>query len=617
MTPALDGAEKNAQGAGRRIGQALGGAALAIGGALIGVGVAAVDAASEWEKAWLGVTAELDGTPDELQAVEDGLRELATSEVVGTMEDAAVQLAAIAEAAAAAGVTAPNMVKFVETMALLQMTTDIGGEKAVEMVTQYMRLRDLDPANVERFANTVAVIGDTSGRGAGAVLDLANQITTIGDRLGMSDANLIGFSGWLASLDIEGRKGRTAISELLDGIGAAVDTGGPKLTAFAETAGWSASQFSQSWRNEPLAALEDFVIGLGELDTAEQLKLLEDLELDGTATADVLLKMANAAGELGNSLDTSNEAWQTNNAMLEEAAGPAAGVEAMMTRLKNVWNELLLVIGEPLLGAVGDALTKVSELATEFTEAVKAGNELEAVKILLGGIGTGVTTVITGLADFVGGAVADLLGVDWPGAQAGVDAFFGAVRGLVDLGLNAVTTAVGNVVSAVTGWWDSAKVGVEKFVSGVTTKLQPVLDFINDILNAIRSIGPTAAETETILQGLDLETNGNTTGGQPTGPSGATYTPYTPTIDPLSQLELEMGRATGGPVFGGAPYIVGERGPELFIPGADGSIVPNNAMGGQVIIQAVYVQDSDPQRWLDRLSDAARMRGATTPMGVW
>lgn len=39
-------------------------------------------------------------------------------------------------------------------------------------------------------------------------------------------------------------------------------------------------------------------------------------------------------------------------------------------------------------------------------------------------------------------------------------------------------------------------------------------------------------------------------------------------------------RAIGGPVQAGRTHLVGERGPELFIPSASGSIVPNNAMGG-------------------------------------
>jgi hypothetical protein len=50
------------------------------------------------------------------------------------------------------------------------------------------------------------------------------------------------------------------------------------------------------------------------------------------------------------------------------------------------------------------------------------------------------------------------------------------------------------------------------------------------------------------------------------------------------------GKAVGGPVFSNTPYIVGERGPELFMPNRSGSIVPNGqlmgkgaAMGAQAI----------------------------------
>ena len=40
------------------------------------------------------------------------------------------------------------------------------------------------------------------------------------------------------------------------------------------------------------------------------------------------------------------------------------------------------------------------------------------------------------------------------------------------------------------------------------------------------------------------------------------------------------GKYMGGAVASGTPYIVGEKGPELFVPGASGSIIPNGGMGG-------------------------------------
>lgn len=43
-------------------------------------------------------------------------------------------------------------------------------------------------------------------------------------------------------------------------------------------------------------------------------------------------------------------------------------------------------------------------------------------------------------------------------------------------------------------------------------------------------------------------------------------------------------RADGGPVSAGKPYLVGERGPELFVPNTSGAIIPNGGAGGSITI---------------------------------
>jgi len=45
-------------------------------------------------------------------------------------------------------------------------------------------------------------------------------------------------------------------------------------------------------------------------------------------------------------------------------------------------------------------------------------------------------------------------------------------------------------------------------------------------------------------------------------------------IDPKAASRLLTGKATGGPVSAGTPYIVGERGQELFVPNQSGTIIP-------------------------------------------
>jgi len=51
---------------------------------------------------------------------------------------------------------------------------------------------------------------------------------------------------------------------------------------------------------------------------------------------------------------------------------------------------------------------------------------------------------------------------------------------------------------------------------------------------------------------------------------------FTPGLNLLPQ------RAMGGSVSGGQPYLVGERGPELFMPGRSGGIAPTGSFGGGV-----------------------------------
>jgi lambda family phage tail tape measure protein len=63
-------------------------------------------------------------------------------------------------------------------------------------------------------------------------------------------------------------------------------------------------------------------------------------------------------------------------------------------------------------------------------------------------------------------------------------------------------------------------------------------------------------------------------------------------------------RASGGPVSGNSPYLVGEKGPELFMPSGSGTIIPNNEtsqMGGVTNVTNNYINAIDTKSFEDRL----------------
>jgi hypothetical protein len=66
----------------------------------------------------------------------------------------------------------------------------------------------------------------------------------------------------------------------------------------------------------------------------------------------------------------------------------------------------------------------------------------------------------------------------------------------------------------------------------------------------------------------------------------------------IASLVGAPGRATGGPVSGGRGYLVGENGPELFVPSGSGRIEHVGGGGARDVRVAIAIQapaPSDPQ----------------------
>jgi len=83
-------------------------------------------------------------------------------------------------------------------------------------------------------------------------------------------------------------------------------------------------------------------------------------------------------------------------------------------------------------------------------------------------------------------------------------------------------------------------------------------------------------------------------------------------IETRRALNLQ-GRAAGGPVVGGSPYVVGERGPELFVPSSSGAILPRvpatigGGAGSSTTNINVTVTSADPNAVVAALQQYVRL----------
>jgi len=150
----------------------------------------------------------------------------------------------------------------------------------------------------------------------------------------------------------------------------------------------------------------------------------------------------------------------------------------------------------------------------------------------------------------------------------------GQFAGRADTRLEALRTELGDV-----------SIAMQKYGIEATDTNREVGDsfqqMANESLNALRQLtsGIQSGDILGILGGLVNALAG-------LGKTGLLGKSLQASVKSFQSLQ---GRASGGPVSANTAYMVGERGPELFMPSASGSIVPNHRLGGGGSMQVQVV----------------------------
>ena len=114
---------------------------------------------------------------------------------------------------------------------------------------------------------------------------------------------------------------------------------------------------------------------------------------------------------------------------------------------------------------------------------------------------------------------------------------------------------------------------------GTKTAEQAFADFLRTIADMLFDVAKQMIATY-IAVGIARRFAGIPgSGGEAINPNSVSQIQGYSGIGASTDVSGFIPRANGGPVGAGQAYLVGERGPELFVPGAQGNIVPNSAMG--------------------------------------
>lgn len=220
-------------------------------------------------------------------------------------------------------------------------------------------------------------------------------------------------------------------------------------------------------------------------------------------------------------------------------------------------------------GTLGTSLiplaTKAAEVISRFTDF--ASKHTTAVKIVAVALGAlAIAQLAVNLAMSLNPVVIVIAGIAALGAALVIayqrsETFREIVNGV----FNAVRNAAATFISFYLGVVDKFLGGIQKMAE-IASKLPFIGDKFKGIAEAVGNAREKVQGLQSAINGLKSKDISVTT----------TFYERTERLpgNPIGR------RASGGPVSAGMPYIVGERGQELFVPGQSGRIIPNGGSGG-------------------------------------
>lgn len=433
------------------------------------VGIAAATkTAIEFEDAWTGVTKTVDGTPQQLAKIDDGLKNLAQT-TSSTYQD----IAHYAELAGQMGIPTDSIVGFTKTITELGDTTNLVGEEAAQSIAKFSNVMVSQSKKTNtyysRLGSTIVDLGNKFSTTESDIMDMATRLGVAGKMVGLNSNQVLGLSTALSSLGIEAAAGGSSVSKMLKKIDLAVSTGDENLSKFAEVSGMTSQQFQKAWGEDAAGTFLKFVEGIGK--SSDITKTLNDLGITEIKQAQSMGALAQSSDVLANALNVSKNAWNSNTAMANEAEKRYATLKSQLSQTWEAIKQAGDELGQAFAPTLTDLLKIVKKAANAFSNLDEGTQQTIAKMLLLTAAAYPTAKGVSKVAGATQGAVKFFTKAH-PGLQKVADGFGDAAKAgdlastsIISLGkgfvlthpaITAVTVALGAFAGAVV-WADKKR----------------------------------------------------------------------------------------------------------------------------------------------------------------
>lgn len=399
---------------------------------IVAAGKKAIDAYRDFESAFTGVKKTLDVTDDALRefggSADDAYATLKTAieGMATSTASSAEEIAHVMEISGQLGVplgrAGKDIISFTDTMVKLGDTTDLSATEAAEALAKFMNITGTTWDEVSNLGSAIVDLGNNFATNESDIVNMSTRLASAGTVAGLTEQEILALSTAMSSVGIRAEMGGSAMSQTLAQIEKAVqkalagDEGAiPMLNKLAEVSGMTSEEFATTWETRPIEALQSFLLGLGDLeDKGESTVLvLDELGMTGIRQSNMLRSLALAGGVLTDAINTSNEAWTLNKAMMNEAELRYGTLDSKINMVKESVKmvardiaEILLPTFEKMLDGILKAVETWQSLDKEEKEAiVRIAAVVAAIGPLLlvfGKLTSGVGTVVTAFGKVMG-----------------------------------------------------------------------------------------------------------------------------------------------------------------------------------------------------------------------
>ena len=463
---------------------------------ILGAAAASVAAFAQYETAFTGVRKTVDGSDEELQTLSDDLEEMALRVPV-----ASTQLAGIAQTAGQLGVKTANIADFTEAFAALNVATNLQGEEGAATLARFMNVMGEDMDNIWNAGSAITDLGNNFATTEAEIVTMASRMGKTGSIIGMSTADVLGYSAALSSLGIQAEMGGSAMTRIWTDMATTVSAGGEKLEKFAQLSGKSASDFAKQWQEDPTEAFNSFIKGLSESE--DVIQTLNDLGFANVRDVQALQALSSRYDLLTDAISRSNKAYEENTALQNEAD---KAYNTTTNKLKMAGEAIVQAgrdIGASLAPTVVDYANKVKDAAVGFSEL----DEAQQKNIVSGGLWTagtilGVNALGRTLENVakIRNALKGLQGFFGTAGLAGKLGMTGAQFGTVGLGAAAAATAVVLLAKAYKNYKDEQERALRNFGTDFTDDVEDFKQSIqtyDDVNSKLKEYNSLRQQTQT------------------------------------------------------------------------------------------------------------------------